>query len=163
MAKEKPQKSKKKTGSSTEKKVPMEVAPRTAQRTALMQVRISENNHKLFSRMCAPTGQSVAQRLRSIIEREIEEHVPFALVNRENGTSLPTRLWMERVFLPDKDECSVRVYPEDAKGVFPEVFDQKFDIAIRLPNLKFFSVVSRYVDADGVWHLHMKRVKRAPA
>lgn len=145
------------------KATPWEHPESKKSRQVLVQVRIPEDEHKLLTKMCKAFGQSIALRVRGVIKQELEEGYPFTLVNLGDGSVLQTWFLVEKVSMPDRDEYAVRVLPEDAVGIFPDVLDREFNITMPRRTPKIFKVESRYVDAGGSWHLHLKKIGSFPA
>ena len=123
----------------------------------LVQVRIPGNEHELLAELCGRQGHTIAHRLHMIIQEELDNCYPLAIVSF-NGKSLPTRIIVEKHSIPDKDYLSVIVTPENADGILPEALLHSASFVFPHRAAKIFGVASSYQDTSDVWHLQLLKL-----
>jgi hypothetical protein len=123
----------------------------------LVQVRIPEEEHRLLSALCLRYGQTIAHRLHTIIQQELNNCYPVAVVSFDRK-SIPTHVIIERYSMPDEEFWSVTMTPEDAKGILPEVLQYGTSISFPYRTPKIFGIESNYQDVLGVWHLQLRKI-----
>lgn len=120
----------------------------------LVQVRIPKSEHDLLAELCGHYGQTIAHRLHMIIQDELNDSYPLAIVSF-NGKSLPTRIIVEKYSIPDKSVWHVRMTKENADGILPEALNSSASLVLPHCSSKTLAIASGYQDTMDTWHLQL--------